>query len=288
MIQSMTGFGKVNAVVKDKKISVEIRSLNSKGLDLTVKLPSSMKELEADIRQLISSELDRGKIDVGVYLESEMDETKVVVDKDLAKNIFSEIKSLNQELGLDSTDYLLHVLRHPNVLQTISEEVSELEKDQILQMVKEACSRLIAFRETEGAKLSEEFTEQIRKIRIYLSKLEQFETERIPNIKERIQKGIEELKIHDLDNNRFEQELIYYIEKLDISEEKMRLNNHLDYFLETMSVAKTGKKLGFIAQEVGREINTLGSKSNHSGMQHQVVEMKDCLEKIKEQIANTL
>ena len=288
MIQSMTGFGKVNAVIKDKKISVEIRSLNSKGLDLTVKLPASMKELEAEIRPLISTRLDRGKIDFGVYLESEMDETRVVINKPLAKNLFDELRLLNKEMGQESADYLQHVLRQPNVMQIISEEVSELEREQILQMVGKACESLIEFRKIEGEKLATEFEHQIGQIRGHLKKLEALEHERIPLIKQRILKGLEELNINNLDNNRFEQELIFYIEKLDISEEKMRLTNHLEYFVETMRIEKSGKKLGFIAQELGREINTLGSKSNHSGMQRHVVEMKDCLEKIKEQIANTL
>lgn len=288
MLQSMTGFGKENAVIKDKKISVEIRSLNSKGLDLTVKLPSSLRELESEIRNIVSTELDRGKIDVGVYVESEMGEMKMEINKDLANQYYHELKNLNEKIGQSNSDYLSLILKQPNIVQHITEEVSSLELEFIMKMVSSASDQLIEFRIKEGEKLVQEFNFQLEQIKDKIKEIEQVENERMQGVKSRIQKGLKELEISNYDLNRFEQEMIYYIEKLDISEEKMRLKNHIEYFKETMDLEKSGKKLGFIAQEMGREINTLGSKSNHSGMQHMVVEMKDCLEKIKEQIANTL
>ena len=288
MLQSMTGFGKENAVIKDKKISVEIRSLNSKGLDLTVKLPSSLRELESEIRNIVSTELDRGKIDVGVYVESEMGEMKMEINKDLANQYYHELKNLNEKIGQTNSDYLSLILKQPNIVQHITEEVSSLELEFIMKMVSSASDQLIEFRIKEGEKLVQEFNFQLEQIKDKIKEIEQVENERMQGVKSRIQKGLKELEISNYDLNRFEQEMIYYIEKLDISEEKMRLKNHIEYFKETMDLEKSGKKLGFIAQEMGREINTLGSKSNHSGMQHMVVEMKDCLEKIKEQIANTL
>ena len=284
----MTGFGKENAVIKDKKISVEIRSLNSKGLDLTVKLPSSLRELESEIRNIVSTELDRGKIDVGVYVESEMGEMKMEINKDLANQYYHELKNLNEKIGQSNSDYLSLILKQPNIVQHITEEVSSLELEFIMKMVSSASDQLIEFRIKEGEKLVQEFNFQLEQIKDKIKEIEQVENERMQGVKSRIQKGLKELEISNYDLNRFEQEMIYYIEKLDISEEKMRLKNHIEYFKETMDLEKSGKKLGFIAQEMGREINTLGSKSNHSGMQHMVVEMKDCLEKIKEQIANTL
>ena len=288
MLQSMTGFGKENAVVKDKKISVEVRSLNSKGLDLTIKLPNSLRELESEIRNTLSTKLDRGKIDLGIYVESEMGEMKMEINKDLANQYYDELKNLNEKIGQSNSDYLSLILKQPNIVQHITEEVSSLELEFIMKMVSSACDQLIEFRIKEGEKLVQEFNFQLEQIKDKIKEIEQVENERMQGVKSRIQKGLEELEISNYDLNRFEQEMIYYIEKLDISEEKMRLKNHIEYFKETMELEKSGKKLGFIAQEMGREINTLGSKSNHSGMQHMVVEMKDCLEKIKEQIANTL
>lgn len=284
----MTGFGKVNAVVKDKKISIEIRSLNSKGLDLTVKLPHAYREKESEIRNIISTKLDRGKIDIGLFLESEMGESKMAINSDLAIQYFKELKKLNDYVGQNDTDYLNIILRQPNIIQQSIEEVSSLEFDTLLKMVHEACDQLATFRRAEGEKLEQDYLKQLEHIDKKLKEIDGIEEHRLEIIKERIKKGLEELEGTSYDTNRFEQELIYYIEKLDISEEKMRLGNHIEYFKETMRIEKSGKKLGFIAQEMGREINTLGSKSNHAGMQHMVVEMKDCLEKIKEQIANTL
>jgi uncharacterized protein (TIGR00255 family) len=284
----MTGFGKANGVFSNKKVSVEIRTLNSKGLDLTVKLPSVYRDFETEIRKLVTENLDRGKIDVGIYLESQSDSKQLKINKELANSYFNEIKSLNTSWGEKEVDYLAIVMRMPEVVSQSNEEISDEETYFIMNLVSEAIAQVINFRLKEGDALRQEFILRLTEIKLGLTAIEPYESTRINTLKERIFKSLEELKISDIDHNRFEQELIFYIEKLDISEEKMRLNHHLDYFSETMQTAKSGKKLGFITQEMGREINTLGSKSNHPEMQKIVVEMKDNLEKIKEQVLNTL
>jgi len=288
MMQSMTGFGKANGVFSNKKVSVEIRTLNSKGLDLTVKAPSVYRDLENEIRKSVTENLDRGKIDVGIYLESQSDSKQLKINRELADSYYNELKSLNTSWGEKEIDYLAIVMRMPEVVSQSNEEISEKETDFILNLVSEAITQVVNFRLKEGAALRQEFIHRLTEIKLGLTAIEPFESTRIQTLKERIFKSLEELKISEIDHNRFEQELIFYIEKLDISEEKMRLNHHLDYFTETMQTAKSGKKLGFITQEMGREINTLGSKSNHPEMQKIVVDMKDNLEKIKEQVLNTL
>lgn len=288
MMQSMTGFGKANGVFSNKKVSVEIRTLNSKGLDLTVKAPSVYRDLENEIRKSVTENLDRGKIDVGIYLESQSDSKQLKINRELADSYYNELKSLNTSWGEKEIDYLAIVMRMPEVVSQSNDEISEEETDFILNLVSEAITQVVNFRLKEGAALRQEFIHRLTEIKIGLTAIEPFESTRIQTLKERIFKSLEELKISEIDHNRFEQELIFYIEKLDISEEKMRLNHHLEYFTETMQTAKSGKKLGFITQEMGREINTLGSKSNHPEMQKIVVDMKDNLEKIKEQVLNTL
>lgn len=288
MLLSMTGFGKSNGVFESKKVSVEIRSLNSKGLDLSLKIASSYKDLETDIRKMLSESLDRGKVDVGIYIESANGSITNIVNNELATNYYSELKKLNESWGEAPQDYLSIVMRMPDVLNTQNTELSKEEKNWILNLVQETCGKLNDFRAQEGAALKKEFELRIGEILSLLKQIEAFEDIRIQQIKERILKGLKELEQPGLDQNRLEQEMIFYLEKLDVSEEKMRLTNHLDYFIETMNSPLSGKKLGFIAQELGREINTLGSKSNHGGMQKLVVEMKDNLEKIKEQVLNTL
>jgi len=287
-MQSMTGFGKANGVFSNKKVSVEIRTLNSKGLDLTVKAPSVYRDLENEIRKSVTENLDRGKIDVGIYLESQSDSKQLKINRELADSYYNELKSLNTSWGEKEIDYLAIVMRMPEVVSQSNEEISEEETDFILNLVSEAITQVVNFRLKEGAALRQEFIHRLTEIKLGLTAIEPFESTRIQTLKERIFKSLEELKISEIDHNRFEQELIFYIEKLDISEEKMRLNHHLEYFTETMQTAKSGKKLGFITQEMGREINTLGSKSNHPEMQKIVVDMKDNLEKIKEQVLNTL
>ena len=288
MLLSMTGFGKSNGVFESKKVSVEIRSLNSKGLDLSLKIASPYRDLETDIRKMLSENLDRGKVDIGIFIESTNESLNNIINNEVATKYYSEIKKLNESWGEAPQDYLSIVLRMPEVLNTQTAELTEEEKKWILNLVEETCGKLNDFRAQEGAALKKEFELRIGQIRSLLSQIEAFEDIRILQIKERILKGLKELEHPGLDQNRLEQEMIFYLEKLDVSEEKMRLTNHLNYFIETMNSPLSGKKLGFIAQELGREINTLGSKSNHGDMQRLVVEMKDNLEKIKEQVLNTL
>jgi uncharacterized protein (TIGR00255 family) len=284
----MTGFGKSNGVFESKKVSVEIRSLNSKGLDLSLKIASPYRDLETAIRKMLSENLDRGKVDIGIFIESTNESHNNIINNEVATKYYSAIKKLNESWGEAPQDYLSIVLRMPEVLNTQTSELTEEEKKWILNLVNETCGKLNDFRAQEGAALKKEFELRIGEIRSLLSQIEAFEDIRILQIKERILKGLKELEHPGLDQNRLEQEMIFYLEKLDVSEEKMRLTNHLNYFIETMSSPLSGKKLGFIAQELGREINTLGSKSNHGDMQRLVVEMKDNLEKIKEQVLNTL
>ena len=288
MLLSMTGFGKSNGVFESKKVSVEIRSLNSKGLDLSLKIASPYRDLETDIRKILSENLDRGKIDLGIFIESTTESLSNILNNEVATKYYSAIKKLNESWGEPPQDYLSIVLRMPEVLNTQNTEISEKEKKWILNLVNETCGKLNDFRAQEGAALKKEFELRISEIRSLLLQIGAFEDIRILQIKERILKGLKELEHPNIDQNRLEQEMIFYLEKLDVSEEKMRLTNHLNYFIETMSSPLSGKKLGFIAQELGREINTLGSKSNHGEMQRLVVEMKDNLEKIKEQVLNTL
>lgn len=288
MLLSMTGFGKSNGVFESKKVSVEIRSLNSKGLDLNVKIPSMYREIETDIRKIVVEHLDRGKVDFGMFLESSLANNNDLINHDLANKYYAELKQMNESWGEQPSDYLSLVLKMPDVLNQQTVELSDEEKAWLLDLVKESCKKLQDFRKTEGQALEQEFTNRIEEIRTLLFSVADFEQERISNVRERIAKALKDLEAKSMDENRLEQEMIFYLEKLDVSEEKMRLANHLDYFLETMIVPLSGKKLGFIAQEIGREINTLGSKSNHAEMQKLVVEMKDKLEKIKEQVLNTL
>ena len=288
MISSMTGFGKSNGVYQSKKVSVEIRSLNSKGLDLNIKLNSTYKELETAVRSLVSSTLDRGKIDVSIYIESQGAHPENALNFTLATTYYEAIKRLNESWGEPPQNYLSIVMNMPNVLNQSDGELEEAETLWVLDLVNNCASKLNEFRKKEGDSLKAEFEKYIAGIRKLLKEIEPFEQERLFAIRERMNKALRELDTAAVDQNRLEQEMIFYIEKLDISEEKMRLTHHLDYFLETMETPLCGKKLGFIAQEIGREINTLGSKCNQAEMQKTVVEMKDLLEKIKEQVLNTL
>jgi uncharacterized protein (TIGR00255 family) len=288
MLLSMTGFGKATGNFATKKVSVEIRSLNSKSLDLNMRVAGIYRELEPLIRNLIGQELERGKVDAMISLDSTGDAKNYAINKDLAKAYCDDLRSVNSMLGEESADYLSLILRMPDIYSNEREVLGEDEKNWMLDLVKEACAQMTEFRRQEGIALEAEFTDRISEIRSLLLDVPQYEQARIDTVRERIIKGLEELGSAQHDANRLEQELIFYIEKLDISEEKMRLSNHLDYFLETMKTPAAGKKLGFIAQEIGREINTLGSKSNHAEMQKLVVDMKDNLEKIKEQVLNTL
>lgn len=287
-LQSMTGFGKANGQFQDKKISVEVRSLNSKGLDLNVKIPNTYKDLDTEIRRIVSDLLLRGKMDLGIYIESQNQSVSNLVNTELATQYFESLKALNQSWGTQTQDYLSIVLKMPEVLSVQQEDLTEVESEFVLGLVREAAQQLQVFRSQEGQALATDLLANIEAIKVLLSAITPFEQERVTQVKERIQKGLANIDEARIDINRLEQEMIFYVEKLDISEEKQRLLQHLDYFVETMQQPASGKKLGFIAQEMGREINTLGSKCNHAEIQRKVVDMKDHLEKIKEQVLNSL
>jgi uncharacterized protein (TIGR00255 family) len=244
--------------------------------------------LESEIRKIVAELLDRGKIDLGLFLESSGDASNGLINRDLATHYYRELKSLNEAWNEEPVDYLSLVVRMPEVLNQQSFELSDDERAFILKLIESTCDKLNEFRTQEGIALINEFELRINDIRRLLNEITPFENERLITIRERITKGLAEIQGLNVDENRLEQEMIFYMEKYDISEEKMRLSNHLDYFIETLTLQRSGKKLGFIAQEIGREINTLGSKSNHVEMQKRVVQMKDALEKMKEQILNTL
>jgi uncharacterized protein (TIGR00255 family) len=287
-LQSMTGFGKANGHFNDKKISIEVRSLNSKGLDLNLKIPSSYRDLETPIRKLVTERLLRGKMDLGIYIESQQHQIAGLINEQVATAYFENLISLNTTWGTNTQDYLALVLRMPDVLTSQQEELSESETEFILSLVVEACNQLEKFRRQEGLSLAKDLMANLDSIQQELIAIVPFEQERVAQVRERIQKGLASIDESRVDVNRLEQEMIYYVEKLDISEEKQRLQQHLNYFTETLSQDASGKKLGFISQEMGREINTLGSKCNHSEIQRRVVIMKDHLEKIKEQVLNAL
>jgi uncharacterized protein (TIGR00255 family) len=289
MLKSMTGFGKATGTFQTKKVSVEIRSLNSKSIDVNARIASQYREVEPNIRKLVATELSRGKVDVSISIDSIGEESAVKLNAGLAKTYYEDLKSINDAIGEKTADYLPLILRMPDIFNTERDSLTEEEKTWVLELVKEATDNLNDFRRKEGLELETEFQERITEIRDFLLEVPKYENERIEIIRERMKKGLEEIQAKSgYDENRFEQEMIFYIEKLDVAEEKMRLSNHLNYFEETMKTPTAGKKLGFISQEIGREINTLGSKSNHAQMQVLVIGMKDNLEKIKEQILNTL
>ena len=284
MIQSMTGFGKAFLQLPNKKITVELKSLNSKGLDLNVRTPSIYREMELQIRNTIAQKLERGKIDFSLYIEVTGEETSAKINVPIVKGYINQMKEVIP--NADETELMKMAVRMPDALKTEREELDKEEWNHIQKVILEALTKIDNFRTDEGASLEKEFQLRIANIRSYMEQALVLDPERVQNIKDRLFTAIEELKV-TVDENRFEQELIYYLEKLDITEEKVRLTNHLDYFLETMNnEGGLGRKLGFITQEMGREINTMGSKSNHAEMQKLVVMMKDELEKIKEQVLN--
>ncbi|MGI6222664.1 MAG: YicC/YloC family endoribonuclease [Prevotella sp.] len=291
MIQSMTGYGKAVETFQDKKIHVEIKSLNSKTMDISTRLAPVYRDKEMEIRQIVTDSLKRGKIDLSLWVEKENVASATPINAALVEDYYQQIKAISEKTGIpEPNDWFATLLRMPDVtLKTDVEELSEEEWGVAKKAMLEALDELNAFRRQEGAALEKKFTEKVNNIERLLHELEPFEKSRVPKIRETIVKELEEIPNVDYDKNRLEQELIYYIEKLDISEEKQRLANHLKYFRETMAEKKpNGKKLGFIAQEMGREINTTGSKSNQADMQNIVVKMKDELEQIKEQVLNAL
>ena len=308
MVFSMTGYGKAeNQVANNKKLVVEIKSLNSKSLDLSVRIASQLRSKELEIRTLIAQRLERGKLDLSIYYQDaaqgESSATFTPINRDAFAYYYKELSSLQAELGLQAGDLIATIMRMPEVTKSQdSSEISDEEWAVVLQTIVEAINQFNAFREQEGVSLYQMFCEKLDAIAALLTEVEPYEQSRVEKIKARIEASLEQLSAttqQAIDHNRLEQEMIYYIEKLDINEEKVRLTNHLKYFRETMESGKAigdgqlaiggvGKKLGFIAQEMGREINTLGSKSNQSEMQIIVVKMKDILEQIKEQVLNVL
>ena len=291
MIQSMTGYGKSTVTYNDKKIIVEIKSLNSKALDVSARIAPLYREKEMEIRNMISKSLERGKVDFSLWIEKEAADTATPINAALLQNYYTQIKNISETCNIPlPSDWFATLLRMPDVLTKVDIQTLEDEEWEVAKgAVEEAINALVNFRKQEGAALEKKFNEKIDNIERLLASIEPFEKERVARIRERITDALEKTISVDYDKNRLEQELIYYIEKLDINEEKQRLTNHLKYFRETMETSHgQGKKLGFIAQEMGREINTTGSKSNQAEMQNIVVKMKDELEQIKEQVLNAL
>ena len=291
MIQSMTGYGKAVVAFKEKKIHVEIKSLNSKQLDLNTRIAPLYREKEMEMRQMVAEALIRGKVDMSVWVEKDAAVDPTPINAQLVENYYQQIKAIADKTGIPTPeDWFYTLLRMPDVMtKTDVEELDDEEWKVVKGGVAEALKNLVDFRTQEGAALQKKFTEKIDNIAKLMGEIEPYEKSRVQKIKARIIDGLQQIPTADYDKNRLEQELIYYIEKLDISEEKQRLTNHLKYFRDTMNEpAGQGKKLGFIAQEMGREINTTGSKSNQAEMQNIVVKMKDELEQIKEQVLNAL
>lgn len=290
MIKSMTGFGRAVGDLNGSRINVEIKSLNSKFIEIQTRIPLTLRDREMDLRQLLTREIERGKVDVTITIEQNGDETTSLFNSAVIKSYISALKKIEQEAQIAPTDYLRVILSNPNITAMGNGGTDDSMWQQVETLVKDALKNFNSYRLSEGLSLEKEFTERLTDIENHLKQLEKHEAERLLTIKQRIRAGLEQVADElQLDKNRFEQELIYYIEKLDISEEKQRLRNHCNYFTETINQTDcNGKKLGFIIQEIGREINTLGSKANHAGIQRHVVEMKDALEKMKEQIANVL
>ena len=295
MILSMTGYGNAVADYLGKKIHVEIKALNSKALDLNMRIATLYREKEMEIRQIVAEKLLRGKVDVTIWVEKSLQDLAQPINQQVVSNYFQQIKQISEAMGFDTnnikaTDWMTVIMRLPDTMAATEVEVLSDEEWTVLrQNILMALDELIAFRKQEGLALQAKFTEKVDNIEKLLISIEPFEKSRVEKIRQRITDSLEKLALADYDHNRLEQEMIYYIEKLDINEEKQRLKNHLDYFRQTMDgELGQGKKLGFIAQEMGREINTTGSKSNQAEMQNIVVKMKDELEQIKEQVLNVL
>lgn len=282
----MTGFGKAVNQLSNKKIIVEIKSLNSKSLDLNVRLPQVYREKELELRKLLSTSLQRGKIDFSLYVENIVEQNNTTVNAPIVKDYIAQMKNILP--NADETELMKMAVRMPDALKTDKEEIDENEWVEIIQTTEEALTYLNEFRVSEGEHLLNDMQKNVDTIRQKLNEVALLKDERTQAVKDRLQNGLDELK-HTVDEARFAQEIVFYIEKLDINEEEVRLNKHLDYFVETLhEPVSNGKKLGFISQEMGREINTIGSKSNHASMQKLVVQMKEELEKIKEQVLNIL
>ena len=288
MIHSMTGYGKSVLHLSDKKVTIEIKSLNSKNLDLNVRIPSYYRVKELAVRKELASKLVRGKVDFSIYIEMTADETSTTVNKGVVSEYMQQLRNVVQTGSSNDVELLKMAVRMPDALKTEREELDEDEWAQISVNIQKAIKDIIQYRIDEAASLEKDFKLRIENIQSYLEEVKSFDGARITHVKERLKKAIDDLKVQT-DENRFEQELIYYLEKLDINEEKVRLANHLTYFLQELETEDSnGKKLGFIVQEIGREVNTIGSKANFAPMQKAVIQMKNELEKIKEQVLNVL
>jgi len=284
----MTGYGKSVLHLSDKKVTIEVKSLNSKNLDLNVRMPSYYREKELAVRKELATKLVRGKVDFSIYIEMTADETSTTVNKGVVSEYMQQLRNVVQTGSSNDVELLKMAVKMPDALKTEREELNEDEWAQINTNIQEAIKDIIQYRIDEAASLEDDFKLRIKNIQHYLEEVKSFDDARIEFVKERLKKAIDELKV-TTDENRFEQELIYYLEKLDINEEKVRLANHLSYFLQELDTEDSnGKKLGFIVQEIGREVNTIGSKANFAPMQKAVIQMKNELEKIKEQILNVL
>lgn len=285
MIYSMTGYGKSVLQLPTKKITIELKSLNSKSLDLNARMPSIYREKELSIRKLLADKLVRGKVDFSIYVEATAEDTSTQINTPVVKQYIAQ---LSQVVKGDDIELLKMAVRFPDALNTVREEIDENEWKTIEEGVKKAVTDINNYRLNEGKVLEQDFNNRVKTISKILDQVIEMDPERVEGVRERLHKGVSDLK-EKYDENRFEQELVYYIEKFDITEEKVRLKNHLNYFIESLNTNESnGKKLGFISQEMGREINTIGSKSNYAPMQQLVVQMKDELEKIKEQLLNVL
>ena len=288
MIHSMTGYGKSVLHLSDKKVTIEIKSLNSKNLELNVRIPSYYRVKELAVRKQLASKLVRGKVDFSIYIEMTADETSTTVNKGVVSEYMQQLRNVVQTGSSNDVELLKMAVRMPDALKTEREELDEDEWAQISANIQKAIKDIIQYRIDEAASLEKDFKLRIENIQLYLEEVTSFDGARISHVKERLKKAIDDLKVQT-DENRFEQELIYYLEKLDINEEKVRLANHLTYFLQELGTEDSnGKKLGFIVQEIGREVNTIGSKANFAPMQKAVIQMKNELEKIKEQVLNVL
>lgn len=288
-MKSMTGFGKAVCELPQKKITVEIRSLNSRQLDLNIRMPSVYREKEPEVRSEISKTAERGKIDVSIFAEGTTEAALATINTSLVEAYHTELKKIAASIGEDRKDYLSIIMRMPDVLKQDKQDLDENEWKEVFKAFKAALDAFGKFREDEGAVLANELSQRIAIISKKLAEVVALDPQRAVTVRERLQKHLADaVASENIDHNRFEQELIYYLEKLDITEEKLRLQTHLDYFTSTMKEPGAGRKLGFIAQEIGREINTIGSKANDAGIQMIVVQMKDELEKIKEQLLNVL
>lgn len=294
MLKSMTGYGRVTKILEDKKISCEVKSLNSKQIDINLKLPANYREYELEYRSLIAKHIVRGKVDVVVTIEEDSFKNRPLINKSVIKAYYEQIKNISNDISIPepcSDNWFRILLSMPDVYHTDMVSASNEDSAEILSVVKDSLSAFDKFRQQEGDTLEVFLKERIKRISLLLAEVDKYEKERVQRIKERILDELKQLnaKSDIIDQNRLEQEMIFYIEKLDISEEKSRLKCHLEYFVNTIDAEQNqGKKLGFISQEIGREINTLGSKSNHSEIQKIVVMMKDELEQIKEQVLNVL